>query len=357
MFKNIKLDLSLLLPVLLCAAISLTMLVSISPDRVLSQAVFFVIGIGIFLYLSSFDYSLYEILADKSYFIAIFLLLITFVIGEAVRGSLRWIPLGSFNLQTSEIAKPLLILAFSHYLKKYPPVNFVNILKNFALFLLPFIIIFLQPDLGSALVIASIFFFQLFVAGLPWVYVGLGGIFAGIGFKFSHLFLHDYQLARLESFIDPYKDPLGSGYNVIQSVIAIGSGGFFGKGLGKGTQSHLRFLPERHTDFMFASLSEELGMVGGLVALLALVSILWKMVNMALVADQGQRLIVSGIFGYFFFQTFINIGMNLGLAPVTGVTLPLISYGGSSILGVFLTLGIAGSLSRRLNKPASLEIK
>lgn len=353
----LKLNLSLLVPYLLAMALSLSMLGSISPDRVVQQAVFFAVGLVLMLYLSTQSFSLFQALGSRSYFLAVGLLLLTFVVGEAVRGSNRWIPLGSFNLQTSELAKPLLILAFAHYLDKYPPDNLKNIFLNLAIFLVPFLIIYFQPDLGTALVLAALFFAQLFIAGLPWLYLGLGGVLGFIGLRFAPLILHDYQLTRLKSFLDPYQDPLGAGYNVIQSAIAIGSGGILGKGLGNGTQSHLRFLPERHTDFMFASLSEELGGVGALVAILSLAYLLVSILTLILTGKKAVRYVAAGIFGYLFFQTFINIGMNLGLAPVTGVTLPLISYGGSSILGVSLTLGLLGSLQKDLRQGASLEIK
>lgn len=333
------------------------MLWSISPDRFWPQALFFTVGLFLFLYLSSFDYSLFRALSSRTYFLAILLLLITFIIGESIRGSTRWIPIGGFNLQTSELAKPLLILAFSHYLEKYPPRNLRHIIINLLIFAVPFLIIYFQPDLGTALTIAAIFLFQLYLAKLPWSYLFVGLAILIIGIRLAPIYLHDYQLARLQTFFDPYLDPLGAGYNVIQSNIAVGSGGIIGKGLGHGTQSQLRFLPERHTDFMFASLAEELGGIGALVAMGSLIYILNSILKVAMMEDHNSRLVLAGAFGYLFFQTFINIGMNLGIAPVTGVTLPLISYGGSSILGVSLTLGIIGSLIKKRGNPPSLEIR
>jgi len=232
-------------------------------------------------------------------------------------------------------------------------------LRSFLLVSIPIFLILKQPDLGTSLVVIVIFAAELLIARTPnWLFVV--GTVAVIALAWlSPHFLHSYQLERLTAFLDPASDPLGAGYNVIQSTIAIGSGGPLGKGLGHGTQSHLRFLPERHTDFVFASLVEELGLVGGLLVILAIGMILYRLASLMLrnLARQ-ERLILAGVFAYLIFQTFVNIGMNLGIAPVTGVTLPLISYGGSSILAIAVSLGIAGSISHGSTESQELiEIK
>jgi len=356
--KNWLPDSWLTLFYLLAGTLSLVVLTSISPDRVAQQAIMFGIGLVLYLYLASQDSAVFKTFAPIGYVIAIVLLIVTFLLGSDVRGSTRWIPILGFQLQAGEFAKPLLVLSFAYFLKIFPPKTLKNIFVNLLLFALPALLIFKQPDLGTTLVISSIWVSQIFVAGLSyWIVGGVTCVFF-IFTRYLPHFLHDYQLKRLETFIDPFRDPLGSGYNVIQSIIAVGSGGILGKGLGHGTQSHLRFLPERHTDFIFASLGEELGVVGSLLVIFCLGGLLYRLLSLATHSpSSSSRLILVGIFSYLFFQTFINIGMNIGIAPVTGVTLPLISYGGSSVLATAITLGIAASVARGDKTRTLIEIK
>lgn len=351
-------DVWLTLYYLLAGALSLAVLTSISPERVAQQAIMFAIGLVLYIYLANQDSAVFKTFAPIGYVISILMLIATFVLGSAVRGSVRWIPIAGFQLQAGEFAKPLLVLSFAFFLKLFPPKTFRNILINTVLFAIPVLLIFKQPDLGTALVVSSIWVAQIFVAGVSFWIVGA---VAGLGIIFTKYLpniLHDYQLRRLETFIDPFKDPLGAGYNVIQSIIAVGSGGILGKGLGHGTQSHLRFLPERHTDFIFASLAEELGIIGSMLVIFCLGGLLHRILTLATHSrSSSSRLIFIGIFSYLCFQTFVNIGMNIGIAPVTGVTLPLISYGGSSILATAITLGIAASCARGDKVHTLIEIK
>lgn len=338
---------------------SLVILFSISPDRLAIQAISLTTGFALYLFLSRQDPAFFASLSKPAYLFTVFLLILTFFLGENVRGSVRWIPFGDFNLQTSELAKPLLTLFFASYLAKHPPHSFRAVARYLLFLAIPLFLIFQQPDLGTTLVIMVIALGQLLIAGLPvWIFA-LGSALTAATARYSTSLLKDYQLRRLEAFLDPSRDPLGSGYNVIQSQIAIGSGGFFGKGLGHGTQSHLRFLPERHTDFVFASLVEELGILGGIFVLAALGLILWQLASFMLTPTRTEyRLFLAGTFSYLLFQTFVNIGMNLGIAPVTGVTLPLVSYGGSSILAISLSLGIAGAIANsQSQQELTLEIK
>jgi rod shape determining protein RodA len=343
---------------LLAGTLSLVVLSSISPDHVQQQAIAFGLGFLIYLYLASQEAGVYKTFAPFGYLFALLLLLATFVLGASVRGAVRWIPIGTFQLQAGEFAKPFLILAFAYFIDRFPPRSLKNIGINLLFFVIPVFLIFKQPDLGTALIVSTIWTAQIFVAGLPFWLIASGSIFGLIfGESLPH-FLHDYQLKRLETFIDPFRDPLGDGYNVIQSIVAVGSGGIFGKGLGHGTQSHLSFLPERHTDFIFASLTEELGLVGAITVIMILGSLLYRLLTLAThTRDSVARTIYIGIFSYLAFQTFINVGMNIGLAPVTGVTLPLISYGGSSVIATALTLGIAASLVRTGRRQTLLEIR
>ncbi|MBP9670161.1 rod shape-determining protein RodA [Candidatus Woesebacteria bacterium] len=348
----------LLLFYLLAGTLSLVVLTSISPERVGQQAFMFALGLGFFIYLGSQESAVYKTFAPLGYIVSVLMLIATMILGDPVRGSTRWIPIGSFQLQAGEFAKPLLVLAFAYFIKAMPPKTLKNIVINTLLFAIPAFLIFKQPDLGTALVVSSIWVAQMFVGGVSYYLIGLVSAVALIFAEFLPRFLHDYQLKRIETFIDPFSDPLGAGYNVIQSIIAVGSGGFLGKGLGHGTQSHLRFLPERHTDFIFASLAEELGMIGSILVIFCLGGLLHRLLHLGThTPSSSSRLIYLGTFAYLFFQTFVNIGMNIGIAPVTGVTLPLISYGGSSVLATAITLGIASSCARSDRGKALIEIR
>lgn len=342
---------------ILCSIFSSVIMASISPARLTQHIVMLVIGFGLYLYLGSQESGVYKSFAILGYFVTIFLLILTYVLGSSIRGSVRWIELAGFQLQAGEMAKPLLVVAFAYFLEKYPVKTLKNILINLVIFLIPALLIFKQPDLGTALVISVIWLVEVFVAGISYFWVGLSGVLGLVGLSFLPRVLHDYQLNRLETFIDPFRDPLGAGYNVIQSIIAVGSGGLFGKGLGHGTQSHLAFLPERHTDFIFASLSEELGLLGSVLIIILIGSIIYRLLSaFTHTISSSSRLILSGIIGYLTFQTFINIGMNIGIAPVTGVTLPLISYGGSSTIATAISLGLAASIIRGDHTRPLIEI-
>lgn len=348
----------LLLFYLLAGTLSLVVLTSISPERVGQQALMFAIGLGFFIYLGSQESAVYKTFAPIGYVVSVLMLLATMILGDPVRGSTRWIPIGTFQLQAGEFAKPLLVLAFAYFIKAMPPKTLKNILINTILYAIPALLIFKQPDLGTALVISSIWAVQMYLGGISYYLIGGVAAIAIIFAESLPRFLHDYQLKRIETFIDPFRDPLGSGYNVIQSIVAVGSGGVFGKGLGHGTQSHLRFLPERHTDFIFASLAEELGMIGSFLVIFCLGGLLYRLIHLSTHTNSSSsRLIYLGIFAYLFFQTFVNIGMNIGIAPVTGVTLPLISYGGSSVLATAITLGIASSCAKSDSRKALIEIR
>lgn len=343
---------------ILLSLTSLLILFSIAPDKLPQQATFLLIGFVLYLYLGSQNTGLFKNTGPILYSISILLLILTLIFGQTVRGSTRWIAFFGVQLQISELVKPLLIISYAEFLTKWKPNNFKNILKNFLIALVPIVLIFVQPDLGTALIHIAIWVAMFFIAGAPYLVVVVGALFSGLLVKLAPHFLKDYQLKRLTVFLDPSKDPLGSGYNVIQSSIAIGSGKFFGKGLGRGTQSQLRFLPERHTDFVFASLAEEFGFVGaGAVILMYLYLLAWLLNCITNTKITQNKIIFTGAFSYLFVQGFLNIAMNLGIAPVTGVTLPLISAGGSSILATYLTLGIVLALSREYKTEASIEIK
>ncbi len=343
---------------ILLSLVSLLVIFSVAPDRLPQQTAFLLFGFAFFLYLRKQSPGVWQIISVAAYLLTIALLLFTLIFGESIRGSLSWIKLLGTQLQASEIAKPLLIISYAGFITKWKPSNLKNLLINASLALLPISLILLQPDLGTATVHFAIWLTMILVGGITLPFVTLGLLsFVAIIFSLPR-FLKDYQITRLTVFLDPTADPLGAGYNVIQSMIAIGSGQILGKGLGRGTQSQLRFLPERHTDFIFASFAEEFGLVGS-IALIALFTYV-LVILLALssrVRTLYSRLVLTGVFTYLFFQTFLNIAINLGIAPVTGITLPLISSGGSSIIATFAALGIAWSCSRDLKPSMVLEIR
>ncbi|TXH03721.1 MAG: rod shape-determining protein RodA [Candidatus Moraniibacteriota bacterium] len=353
-----NLDWPILLAYLMASAISLVVIGSISPDRIVQQAIMLLLGLALLVYISRQEIAVYTSFAPILYFFANIMLALTLVIATVTRGTLSWVELAGFRFQPSEFTKPLLILSFAYFIERFPPTKINNILLNLLIFVLPTSLIFIQPDLGTALVISIVWVLQMFIANIPWGYI-IASIIALIGsVPLLPFILRDYQLSRLTSFLNPYSDPLNSGYNVIQSIIAVGSGGILGKGLGHGTQSHLRFLPERHTDFIFASLAEELGMLGSTMIIVVMAILVFRLLTAATVAKtQITRLILSGTLAYLAFQAFINIGMNLGVLPVTGVTLPLISYGGSSILATSIILGVASSAIRASSNEKLIEIR
>ncbi len=275
--------------------------------------------------------------------------MLTFL-GPNVRGSTRWLEIMGFRLQPSEIVKPFLILCWTSFLIKYPPDKLRNVFKNIGLFLLPWILVFRQPDLGNAIVYFGIWLTAIILSGLPWKYIIGGGLIGIISLPLSYNLLQHYQQLRLLIFFNPGLDPKGAGYNAIQAMIAVGSGSWFGRGFGRGTQSLLKFLPEFHTDFIFASFSEEFGFIGALLLIVLYFVLLWQILKVAsnLIANQRAFIFTVSIFTLIFIQMVVNIGMNLGLMPITGITLPLMSLGGSSLISIWVGLGIlTASLNER----------
>ena len=337
--------LRLLISVGLLVSFGLTTIWSTVPNLFWVQFSFLGIGLLIAFVFYKLDLTVALSLSTLIYIFSVFLLVITLFFGDNIRGATRWLGVGPFAPQTSEIVKPLFVIAYAGFLANHK----LDKLKNLLLFIvvagIPVILVNIQPDLGSALVLSALATFMAVFGGLSPKKIILFLLFLLLLIPLSPYFLKNYQLDRLESFINPYHDPRGKGYNVIQSVIAIGSGGVFGKGVRLGTQSHLNFLPERHTDFIFASFAEEFGLLGislTLIAYFSLLSLLLSTVEK--LKEQEHRLLGIGIITIFLFQTVVNIGMNLGIMPVTGITLPLFSYGGSSLLSFMALLGMSARL-------------
>jgi len=327
--------------ILLILILGLITVWSTAPDLFLTQLEFSIAGVIIVLLLSRFDTRTLFSISSILYVISIFLIILTFLVGRNIRGSVRWIDLGLFNLQTSEIIKPLLAIYYSAYLSQNKLKKWSDLLKFLAISFLPVILVYLEPDLGSALTLACLPLALLIFSGQFKRLMIIAVVMVAIFIPLESKLLKPYQRQRLETFINPYKDPQGAGYNVIQATIAVGSGGIFGKGVKLGTQSHLNFLPERHTDFIFASFTEEFGLVGASILLAAYFIIFSTCLKIAkTVKDPKSSFISLSILSIFAFQTIVNVGMNLGVMPVTGITLPLFSYGGSSLLSFAILIGL-----------------
>ncbi|WKZ25914.1 MAG: FtsW/RodA/SpoVE family cell cycle protein [bacterium] len=335
-----KLDIYLILPVVLLLIFSYFILNSISPALFPSYFWYFGLGIIAFLFFSLFDFEVFSAFSKYLYIISILLLVVTLIIGQATRGTVRWIPIGGLSFQPSEIVRPFLLVFFANYLT-YKKLDLKRIIHTLILMGIPLFLILVQPSLGVT-ALTAVGFLGLFLAAdlnkKNFLYLGLIVVALIPLIYFS---LAPYQKTRITSFLDPASDPLGVGYNAIQSTISVGSGMFFGRGLGKGVNTQLLFLPERHTDFIFASISEEMGFIGAFI-LLALTAVLFFRIVKYLdnPLNIPARIFLSGVFLTLFAQVFVHTGMNMGLLPITGVPYPLVSAGGSSLLATMITLGI-----------------
>ncbi|HSD98724.1 MAG TPA: FtsW/RodA/SpoVE family cell cycle protein [Patescibacteria group bacterium] len=352
-----RIDLQLVIPVLVLIGISLTTLFSVNIAYFRNQLIFFILGTGIFLFFTNVDFSFLEELKRPIYLVSFAGLLVLLFLGFEARGAARWLDFFGLRLQFSEVFKPFLAVAMSSFLaKKEKTLTTVGVLS---LFLLPIVfLIYKQPDLGSALMYLFSVLLTLLIIGYSWRYfaVLLGAVLLGAPLIFR--FLHGYQQTRILTFLHLTNDPLGSSYNSIQAIIAIGSGMFLGKGLGQGTQSGLKFLPEQHTDFIFATLSESLGFIGAMVVIVAAGFLLYRLYHIAKESNNAsEKICIIATFSLLFLQFFINIGMNIGLLPIVGVPLPFVSYGGSSLLSNAIFLGIASSIGASSKTTSALEIR
>lgn len=331
-----------LISVGLVLTFGLTTIWSTVPNLLWTQVTFLVFGLILAFLVYKIDPAIYLGFSPVIYLFCVGVLLITLVFGHSSRGATRWIGFGSFAPQPSELVKPLLAIFYADFLSRNDLNKYRNLIIYGILALVPVILVLVQPDLGSALVLAALAFFIAIFSGLKLTRFLPLVVIAMIAIPLMPKFLKPYQMDRFVSFVNPYHDPQGKGYNVIQSVIAVGSGGLIGKGVKLGTQSHLNFLPERHTDFIFASFAEEFGFLGVTILLFAYSFLLLTLQRSAHdIDDKGLRLLQFGVFSIFLFQVIVNVGMNLGVMPVTGITLPLFSYGGSSLISFMILLGIS----------------
>lgn len=357
--KVLKIDWVLMLSSFLLLGIGMAVLYSISmatPNNgglsiFWRQAIFISIGLVAMLF---FAFSDYQILKSKStliYFLSLLILIFVLFFGSTVRGTVGWIGFGLFNVQPVEIAKLALIIFLASFIsqKKMELGETGRLITSFILCSVMILLVIKQPDFGSAMVLVGIWLGMTVISGISIkkiVFI----IIIGIGIAvFGWFQLHTYQKDRIFSFINSKViDPQGSGYNVNQSIIAVGSGGLIGKGIGHGSQSQLNFLPEKHTDFIFASIAEELGLLGSVFVIGLYFIIFYRIRLIALnSSDNFDFLMASGIIIMFSIQVLENIGMNIGIMPVTGIPLPLLSYGGSSLITVMAAIGILSNINSR----------
>lgn len=336
--------------VLLLSSIGLMVILSSSRELAMQQAIFLLLGLIFYFLISQIDYRFLDRLITPLYILIILLLFFTLILGFETRGAIRWIPLGFINIQPSELAKPVLLLNLAFFwLNRLP--SWKNILKSLLVAAPIIFLVFRQPDLGTTLTLFVIWAGFLFIAKISIKKILALFLIGLLTLPIFWIALRDFQKERISNFLSPGKDPLGLGYNLIQSTIAVGSGNLFGRGLGQGTQSRLQFLPEYKTDFIFAGISEELGFLGSVLIIIIYI----YLINYCLWVGAKCRfylgyLISSGVAIMIIFQASVNIGMNIGILPITGITLPLVSYGGSSIIATLISLGFVSAVSRHIEQ-------
>lgn len=311
----------------------------------------FVILLAVAIVMSRMSLDFWKSVTFPLYLLLLVLLVVVELIGFAGGGSQRWINLGIITLQPSELMKPAMVLAAAWFFDRLPP-NRINGLDALwplgALLILPSILVVIQPDFDAAIAYAFSLGVVGFMAGLPLIYfISAGGALAVIAPIVYFFGMKPYQQDRVLIFLNPENDPLGAGYHITQSKIAIGSGGIFGKGFGNGTQSHLDYLPEGHTDFVFATMAEEWGIVGGFFIIFLYFLLMRWGINVAMQSKTRYgQLVAAGLTCTIFFYIMINLLMVVGLAPVAGIPLPFVSHGGSSMLTMMICVGIIMSIER-----------
>jgi rod shape determining protein RodA len=338
----------LMLMTALLALVALGMMASASPERIPNQLMNLLVALTVMRVMAQIPPQRLMHFALPVYLIGIFLLVGVALFGDISKGARRWLNLGFMRIQPSELMKIAMPLILAWFFQKHET---MPRLRDYAvatlLLLIPLALIARQPDLGTAILVLAAGFYVIFFAGLPWkVLIGLA-VSALAAAPLAWGLLHDYQRNRILTLIDPEKDPLGKGFHIIQSTIAIGSGGIFGKGWGLGSQAQLEFLPERHTDFIFAVFSEEIGLIGNLALLILYALLITRgLMISAYAATLFGRLLAGAITMIFFTYAFVNMGMVSGILPVVGVPLPFISYGGTALVTLCIGIGILMSIHK-----------
>ncbi len=352
-FDSLLLYITILASLMGLAAVYSATLSYGSITYILVQTGAFLVGAALMVALSFFDYEQYNLLVIPIFLVSVFLLVLVLLIGTGADewGAKSWIRFGPVGIQPAEIAKVGFIITFSYHLDRAGgKINKLSVLLGLLIHLAVFLgLIMLQPDAGSAMVFCFIFIVLLFAAGLSFKYIVpavlLGSASLPLIYKFV---LSPFQKHRIDVFFNPDLDPLGNGYNVIQSRIAVGSGRLFGKGYLEGTQNQLGFLPSKHTDFIFSTIAEEFGFAGAMLVTAVLFIIIWRCFMISSHSTNGfGRYIAAGTGAMLLFHSFENIGMCIGIMPVTGIPLPFFSYGGTSMLTNLIAIGLALSVSRR----------
>lgn len=344
---------------LFLSLISILILRSVAPQLLERQVFFFFVGAGVFWLSSRFTFQQWLSLRWYLYTLLIGGLILTQLVATVTRGTKSWIAIGPFHAQPSQLAVAIMGLLLGYLLTRKSETNVINYIKIVSLIVLPAGLIFFEPDLGTTVIYVLATGAALLFGQVPFKYLGATAVF-GVGLLImAWLFLlKPYQKQRLTSFIDAEDTQQSASYNAIQSVIAVGSGGLGGKGLGQGTQSQLRFLPERQTDFVFASFAEETGFIGGALVISLYACLIGVCFYVTIASSLPAAQVFAVITGVMFLaQVGVNIGMNIGLMPITGITLPFISYGGSSILALSFQLGILQSILGEMKQKAKMLIR
>ncbi|MET1233062.1 MAG: rod shape-determining protein RodA [Candidatus Limnocylindrales bacterium] len=356
-------DAQLVIYALLLAIIGLLMAYTNSGSTPLTEGTTFTRGliwlalaIVAFAVVAAFDYRWLKTFAWPLYFANIALLVSSLVIGDGVGGVARWVTVFGLQFQFSEIAKILMIVVLANWIASRPAQRMGGpwTIVGAGLLVAPaMVLVLMQPDLGTSLVFLAILAGTLFLSGasVRWLaLIGAMGL-AALPFIWNYV-LRDYQKQRLTSFLDPAADPLGSGYQLVQSRIAVGSGGLFGKGITNGTQNQLDFLPVQTTDFVYAILAEELGFIGGILVLGLFVALLWRVLLAGWRAEDPFALaFAAGVASMILFQVLVNVGMVIGIMPITGIPLPFVTHGGASLISIAVGLGILQSINLRQARP------
>jgi len=328
--------------------IAVATMLSASPERITTSLTHLAIALLVMRVVAQVPPQRLMHLALPVYVLGVVLLIGVALFGDISKGARRWLNLGFIRIQPSELMKIAMPLMLAWYFQKHESMlRLREYVMATLLLLLPVALIIRQPDLGTSILVFASGFFVIFFAGLPWkVIIGLAGSAAAAA-PFAWNLLHDYQRQRILTLLDPEKDPLGKGFHIIQSTIAIGSGGVLGKGWGQGTQAQLEFIPERHTDFIFAVYSEEFGLLGNLILLVIYFLLIGRgLMIAAQAATLFARLLAGAVTMIFFTYAFVNMGMVSGILPVVGVPLPFVSYGGTALVTLMLGIGILMSISK-----------
>ncbi|MBU0570159.1 rod shape-determining protein RodA, partial [Patescibacteria group bacterium] len=337
----LKLDGILIFSIGVLVLIGTIVLRSIMPSLFPNYYIYPLLAFLVFYVFKKIDFDIFTAFAPHLYFISILLLSLPLIIGQVTRGAIRWIPIGPIAIQPSEIVRPFLFLFFAKYLTSQKP-DFKRSLKLIGLISIPLFLIVVQPSLGVTTLTAIGFLGVLLASNVDKKFFLTAGLLVLALLPLFWLILAPYQKLRVLTFLDPMSDRYGAGYNSAQSMIAVGSGKFTGRGLGEGVQTQLKFLPEKHTDFIFASIAEELGFVGNVLVLVGECIVFWCLIAIIEQAkNPTARAYVAGVFLVLFAETFVHAGMNMGLLPITGVPLPFVSAGGSALMGTMMAIGIA----------------